>query len=123
MCTETRVLALDDYNGRIMGRYWRLIVPGSGLLRRQWLSRERNHVVVMSGPYRYVRHPGYVGMTAFLAATPVALGSRAAFVPESVIVLMLVLRTALEDRTLRKELPGYAEYAAQVRYRLLPRVW
>lgn len=80
-------------------------------------------MVVMSGPYRYVRHPGYVGMTAFLAATPVALGSRAAFVPESVIVLMLVLRTALEDRTLRKELPGYAEYAAQVRYRLLPRVW
>lgn len=87
------------------------------------IQNDRNHKVMTSGPYAYVRHPGYVGMIAFYLATPVVLGSRAAFIPQALIVVLLILRTALEDQMLRRELPGYKEYAARVRCRLLPLLW
>jgi protein-S-isoprenylcysteine O-methyltransferase Ste14 len=87
------------------------------------IQSERGHVVVTGGPYRAVRHPGYVGMLLVYAALPFALGSRWALGPAALTVVLLVVRTGLEDRTLRVELPGYAEYAAKVRYRLLPGVW
>ena len=87
------------------------------------IQTERGHVVTTSGPYHYVRHPGYVGLGAHLLGTPLLLGSKRAFLPAALTVALLVLRTALEDRTLLKELPGYEEYARQVRYRLLPGVW
>lgn len=87
------------------------------------IQRDRDHKVVTGGPYAYVRHPGYVGMIVFFGATAFVLGSRAALVPQAAIILLLIVRTALEDRTLRHELPGYDGYAARVRYRLLPLVW
>ena len=87
------------------------------------IQEERGHTVATGGPYRYVRHPGYVGAILFQVATPVLLGSLWALIPAGLSAPAYVVRTALEDRTLREELPGYAEYAQQTRYRLLPGVW
>lgn len=87
------------------------------------IQKDRNHKVVTTGPYAYVRHPGYVGMVVFNIATPFVLASRAALVPAAVVVLVLIARTALEDEMLRQELPGYGDYAERVRCRLLPLVW
>ena len=82
-----------------------------------------SHTVAVSGPYCYVRHPGYVGMIIYMAAQPLMLGSYLALIPTVIIVLLFILRTGLEDRTLRGELPGYIEYAGRVTYRLLAWVW
>ena len=87
------------------------------------IQEDRGHVVVDGGPYRHMRHPGYVGALAFTVASPVALGSWLALIPAVLTSALLVVRTALEDRTLRRELNGYREYANRVRYRLAPGVW
>jgi protein-S-isoprenylcysteine O-methyltransferase Ste14 len=81
------------------------------------------HQVVASGPYRVVRHPGYAGACLQFAATPLVLGSWWALIPAVLAVAGYVLRAALEDQTLQKELPGYLEYASGVRYRLFPGIW
>ena len=87
------------------------------------VQAERGHAVVSTGPYRIVRHPGYAGWILSGLATPLMLGSLWALLPALVAELALVARTALEDRTLREELPGYGEYAQRIRYRLVPGVW
>ncbi len=79
--------------------------------------------VQTGGPYRFVRHPGYVGAVLYQLATPFLLGSWWALAPMALTVPLLVLRTALEDRMLQEELAGYREYAGRVHYRLLPGVW
>lgn len=75
------------------------------------------------GPYRYVRHPGYVGALLVYISSPLALASLWTFVSATLLVVLFIFRTALEDQTLQLELEGYAEYAQRVRYRLLPGVW
>jgi len=87
------------------------------------IQTERGHTVAQSGPYRFVRHPGYAGAIVFDLATPLALGAVWAFLPAALTAAVIVLRTALEDRTLQEELAGYCEYAARVRFRLFPGVW
>ena len=87
------------------------------------IQTERGHSVVSAGPYAVVRHPGCVGMLGFTLAAPLALGSALAFWPAGVCAVLLIVRTALEDRMLRAELSGYAEYSQRVRWRLLPWVW
>jgi protein-S-isoprenylcysteine O-methyltransferase Ste14 len=87
------------------------------------IQADRGHTVATGGPYRYMRHPGYVGMIVNMLGTPLALGSLWAFIPEGLAILGYIVRTALEDGTLRKELNGYANYAARVRYRLFPGIW
>jgi protein-S-isoprenylcysteine O-methyltransferase Ste14 len=87
------------------------------------IQKDRGHVVVSSGPYRFVRHPGYTGMSAFTLATPLILNSQWAFVPALVTVGVTGLRTVLEDRTLHNELEGYTGYARKVKYRLMPPIW
>ena len=87
------------------------------------IQSERGHTVATRGPYRFVRHPGYVGTILFYLATPFLFGSRWAMIPAGLAVAVMVIRTALEDRTLQAELPGYKEYAGRVRYRLLPGIW
>ena len=87
------------------------------------IQTERGHTVVTTGPYRFVRHPGYAGGAIGYLATPLALGTLWVFVPALLTIAALVIRTALEDRTLQAELPGYAEYTQRTRYRLLPGVW
>lgn len=87
------------------------------------IQKDRGHVVVDNGPYRFVRHPGYTGMAAFTLATPLILNSRWAFVPAVLTASVSALRTMLEDRTLCKELEGYTAYANRVKYRLVPPIW
>ena len=87
------------------------------------IQDERDHRVASEGPYSYVRHPGYVGYILFSLVTPVALGTLWGLIPAALIAFGMIVRTALEDRTLQEELPGYKGYAARVRYRLLPGVW
>ena len=87
------------------------------------IQSERGHTVVTDGPYRYVRHPGYLGAILFELAVPVLLTSWWALLLSGLSAGLLVLRTVLEDCTLLMELAGYAEYAQKVRKRFLPGVW
>jgi protein-S-isoprenylcysteine O-methyltransferase Ste14 len=87
------------------------------------IQEDRGQQVVSSGPYSYVRHPFYVSMILMQLAYPSTLGSLWAYVPVAALVALVVWRTAMEDRTLRSELPGYADYAEHTRYRLLPGIW
>ncbi len=111
-----------------------IFVPGVVLLTWSMVSNpffekmvriqtERGHGVIDSGPYRFVRHPGYLGFFGWILSIPLFLGSWWAFLPALASVCLIGIRTALEDRTLRLELDGYEAYAARVRYRLLPGVW
>ncbi len=87
------------------------------------IQTERGQTVVAGGPYRLVRHPAYFGALSYELANPVLLASWWAILPSLLNAALLILRTALEDRTLLAELPGYTDYASQARYRLLPGVW
>jgi len=87
------------------------------------IQTERGHTVCDSGPYRFVRHPGYTGNILPLAGIVLGLGSLWTLIPAAVALILVVIRTALEDRTLQEELPGYREYAQRVRYRLFPGIY
>jgi protein-S-isoprenylcysteine O-methyltransferase Ste14 len=87
------------------------------------IQKDRGHTVVSDGPYRFVRHPGYLGSIMACIATPLILNSLWALIPAGLAILFLVYRTALEDRTLQEELDGYSDYAQRVRYRLVPGLW
>jgi len=87
------------------------------------IQTDHGHRVIDTGPYAYIRHPGYVGFASWMLSTPLLLASTWAFVPALISVILLVIRTALEDRALQSELRGYAEYASRVRFRLIPGVW
>lgn len=92
----------------------------SGTVR---IQTERGHRVISSGPYAFVRHPGYAGSLLTTLAVPIFLDSWWTFIPAVVLIAALMLRTALEDKTLQKELEGYREYTGKVRYRLIPGIW
>jgi protein-S-isoprenylcysteine O-methyltransferase Ste14 len=87
------------------------------------IQAEGRQTVCTTGPYRFVRHPGYVGAILQSLAAPLLLGSLWALIPGGVAALLMITRTALEDQTLHQELDGYRDYAQQVRYRLLPGIW
>jgi protein-S-isoprenylcysteine O-methyltransferase Ste14 len=87
------------------------------------IQTDRGHSVCKDGPYRFVRHPGYVGGFLFTVTIGLMLGSWWASIPQVIAALMLVWRTAREDHTLQAELPGYAQYATETRFRLVPGVW
>jgi protein-S-isoprenylcysteine O-methyltransferase Ste14 len=87
------------------------------------IQTDRGQTVCKEGPYHYVRHPGYVGGFLFTITVGLMLGSWWASIPQIIAALMLVWRTAREDKTLRAELPGYAEFTKETKYRLLPGVW
>ncbi len=87
------------------------------------IQRERGHAVVTSGPYQYVRHPGYTGGIVANFATPLMPGSLWALVPAVLVNCLLIVRTALEDSTLQEELEGYRDYAGRVLYRLILGLW
>jgi protein-S-isoprenylcysteine O-methyltransferase Ste14 len=87
------------------------------------IQEDRGHHVISDGPYRFVRHPGYAGMIFWAIGFPLAVGSRLALFVGLAMLLSLALRTFLEDRFLHRELEGYPEYAAKVKYRLIPYIW
>ncbi len=113
-----------------------LLVVASGLAFAAWamvankffakfaaIQAEREHVVITTGPYAYVRHPGYTGTLVAFITLPIALGSLLALIPAAAGLSLWVVRTFLEDRTLQKGLEGYTEYAQKVRWRLIPHIW
>jgi len=87
------------------------------------IQTDLGHVVCDSGPYRVVRHPGYAGSILALPGIVLALSSVWTIVPAAVALIIAVLRTALEDRTLQAELPGYGDYVRRVHYRLIPGIY
>jgi protein-S-isoprenylcysteine O-methyltransferase Ste14 len=87
------------------------------------IQSERGQAVASGGPYRFVRHPGYVALILFELGISSLFGSCWSLLAGSVCALLVILRTALEDRALLKELPGYTQYARRVRFRLMPGVW
>lgn len=87
------------------------------------IQRDRGHAVATDGPYRVVRHPMYAGSLLHFPAIALVLGSTWALVPAAACLVWVVIRTALEDRALHRDLPGYEAYAQRTRYRLVPGVW
>ena len=87
------------------------------------IQKDRGHQVITGGPYKIVRHPGYLAAILYTLSIPLIIGSLYTFIPVGIYVLLIVVRTLLEDRTLHRELNGYSEYARRVKYRLLPWLW
>jgi protein-S-isoprenylcysteine O-methyltransferase Ste14 len=102
--------------------FWAIISNpfASGVVR---IQGERGHQVFTNGPYRYIRHPMYLGTVVYGIGFPLFLESFWALIPGVIVIGLFVLRTSLEDRYLHANLPGYREYARQTRYRLLPGIW
>lgn len=92
----------------------------SNVVRIQY---DRGQTVVSGDPYKYVRHPGYLGMILYYLAAPVFLGSLWALIPGVLTAVLFVIRTCLEDKTLLEKLDGYPDYALRTRYRLIPKIW
>ena len=101
---------------------WTMIV-NPHLEKTVRIQEERGHQVIKSGPYAVVRHPLYAGVILQSLGVPLLLGSLWSYLPVAGTICLFVVRTALEDRTLRNELPGYADYAMSTRCRLLPGIW
>jgi protein-S-isoprenylcysteine O-methyltransferase Ste14 len=87
------------------------------------IQKERGHYVITDGPYRVIRHPGYLGVILTALGTALAIGSLWSLILTILISVLLIVRTALEDKVLQAELEGYGTYAANTRYRLFPGVW
>jgi protein-S-isoprenylcysteine O-methyltransferase Ste14 len=87
------------------------------------IQKDRGHKVITTGPYKIVRHPGYVGAILWVVATPLIIGSIVGLIPTGIAVFALIIRTSLEDKTLHRELDGYAEYTGEVKHRLFPGIW
>jgi protein-S-isoprenylcysteine O-methyltransferase Ste14 len=87
------------------------------------IQEDRGHKVCVTGPYRFVRHPMYVGVILAIICIPLSLGSYYALILSALMIFLFILRTSLEDQTLQEELPGYKEYAQKVRFRLFPGLW
>lgn len=119
---NTKLAALTAIVLGIVFSSWALIENKffSGVVR---IQTDRSHRVVTTGPYRFVRHPGYAGGLWTYLAMPLLFDSLWAFIPTVLLAAVLILRTSLEDRTLQAELPGYKEYAQKTRYRLFPGIW
>ena len=117
-----QIVALVVMVGGIALSDWAMVANRffSGLVR---IQTDRGQTVQTGGPYRFVRHPGYVGGILHHLAAPLMLGSWWALIPGVTGALLFVIRTALEDKTLQNELTGYVEYTHKTRYRLLPGVW
>jgi len=87
------------------------------------IQKERGHTVCQDGPYGFVRHPGYVGGILYSLSGPLVLGSLWALIPTALGLVLIIIRTFLEDKTLQEELTGYVEYSQKVKYKLIPGIW
>ena len=105
------------------GVIWWTMAVNAYLSRWARIQGDRGQGVVTSGPYRYVRHPMYAAIILLVLCVAMELGSWWALIPGTLIGVLYVVRTGLEDRMLHEELPGYREYASRVRYRLVPGIW
>jgi protein-S-isoprenylcysteine O-methyltransferase Ste14 len=87
------------------------------------IQKERGHQVCDTGIYKFIRHPGYLGMIISFIGLPLLLGSMLSYIPALITIVLLVIRTYLEDTFLQKELNGYIDYTQNTRYRLIPGIW
>ncbi len=87
------------------------------------IQKERDHKVITTGPYQYIRHPMYLAVITQLVCIPLALGSLFALIPAALLTTLIVIRTHLEDTTLQSELEGYKAYSEKIRYRIAPGIW
>ncbi|NMO08225.1 methyltransferase family protein [Methanobacterium subterraneum] len=87
------------------------------------IQTDRGQTVCKDGPYRRVRHPGYLGSLIYSVATPLILGSFWGLIPVMISLALLIIRTQMEDKTLQNELEGYTEYTREVKYKILPGIW
>jgi len=87
------------------------------------IQKDRHQTVVSTGPYRFVRHPGYAGGLVTYLATPFVLDAMWGLIPVVLVITGMFIRTWLEDRTLQEELEGYKDYTQRVRHRLVPGIW
>ena len=87
------------------------------------IQKDRGHKVISSGPYKIVRHPGYLAGILYTLSIPLIIGSVFTFIPVGIYAIFFIIRTSLEDSTLHKELNGYSEYARQVKHKLFPGIW
>jgi len=87
------------------------------------IQDDRGQLVCQDGPYRYIRHPGYVGGILMAISIGLVFGSYWTLIPGCLAAIFIIIRTYLEDKTLIKELPGYADYARKVKYKLIPGIW
>ena len=140
LLAEFPVAALDDRYGWSSAPAWIILIGyvlfTAGMAGCFWvlgvnkfaemsvrIQTERGHKVIDTGPYAVVRHPMYVACFLLFPGIALALGSFWALIPAALVSAVIVVRTVLEDRTLQNELEGYKEYAARVRYRLIPGLW
>lgn len=87
------------------------------------IQTERGHVVCNTGLYKIIRHPGYLGMIISLSGFPLITGSLWSIIPTAIAIMLLIIRTKLEDETLKSELSGYIDYSQITKYRLFPKIW
>jgi protein-S-isoprenylcysteine O-methyltransferase Ste14 len=87
------------------------------------IQTDRGQTVCRTGPYRFVRHPGYSGAILQALGIPILLGSFWTLIPAGAAVVCIVARTVFEDRMLQNELAGYKDYAKDVAFRLIPGIW
>jgi protein-S-isoprenylcysteine O-methyltransferase Ste14 len=87
------------------------------------IQKDRGHKVISSGPYQIVRHPGYLAGILYTLSIPLIIGSAFTFIAVGIYVVLFIIRTSLEDRTLHEGLDGYSEYARQVKHKLFPGIW
>lgn len=116
------VIAYLCYLFSFMFQMWAMIVNRhfEGTVR---IQKDRDHKVVKNGPYKIIRHSGYLAMLITNFAIPFMLGSYIALLPALVVFIIIIIRTKKEDVTLQKELTGYADYTSDVKYRLVPLIW
>ena len=102
---------------------WHVTTKNPYLSRYARIQDDRGHTVVRDGLYGHMRHPMYLGIILLFCGLPLVLGSWYSYIPSMVIVGLFVYRTRREDRMLHEGLAGYADYAQDVRYRLVPGIW
>lgn len=117
-----KIIAIILFLGGFTWSSWALVENRffSGMVR---LQSDRGHQVISSGPYAFMRHPGYAGALLVYLVTPIFMDSLWAYLPAGLLTVVLVIRTHLEDNFLQAQLPGYREYTQKVRYRLIPGIW
>jgi protein-S-isoprenylcysteine O-methyltransferase Ste14 len=118
----TEILGMIGFILGILLIFWVMRV-NTFLSTKVRIQEERGHQVINAGPYQIVRHPMYVGYILYTISLPLLLGSILALIPGFLSIVVLIIRTALEDKTLQAELPGYVSYTQHVRYRLIPGIW
>ena len=87
------------------------------------IQTDREHTVCDTGLYKFIRHPAYLGSIIQSVGFPLLFGSFWSIIPIGMMIILLITRAALEDKTLKNELKGYPEYTNKTRYKLIPYVW